>query len=448
MNKRSVFLALICTLMVSACTSTATKVPPTLPPTVAEQVTNTSVLPTTVPTQIRPITVKLTYWGWANLQKQVDEWNQAHPEIYVNFTLPESDLNTALLANNNIPDIIQIAYPYLPGYITQGVLANLADYGANDVKDQFIPQVWAQVSQGDAVYAYPQDIGPMVMFCNDAILSKYQISVPTTWDEFTTASADLHNADKFVYLADFFDAYWFFGLLWQAGANPFVINGQNITINFTSPEVTRLAKYWDDLIKSGNLMVEPGYNEIVTAISDGTLVCWQVGAWGTTYISNNSPLFFGKFKIYKMPQWTAGGRANGNDGGSTIAVPKASAHPKEAAQFAQWLTTDAKVTLEVTNPDTAGLFPVTKATLANPEWLNATFDYWGGQAIRQVMAEAAQEVNPNFTWPPFSDYVFSTFGEDMNQVKANQMTVEQIMQDLQTKVTQYAKDKGYTVTNP
>ena len=37
--------------------------------------------------------------------------------------------------------------------------------------------------------------------------------------------------------------------------------------------------------------------------------------------------------------------------------------PKEAAEFAQWLNTDPKPLLELTNPDKAGLFPVTQATL-------------------------------------------------------------------------------------
>jgi multiple sugar transport system substrate-binding protein len=455
MNKRVVSLALIYILLVSACAPAATQVTPTslpptqLPPTVTKQVTKTPDQPTAAPTQTQVTSVTITYWAWANIQDQVDEWNQAHPEIFVNLEGTMADIDDLTLqANTNIPDVTQIDYSYLPGFITQGVLANLADYGANNVKDQFTPWSWSQVSQGDVVYAYPQDSGPMVMFCNDAILSEYNISAPTTWDEFSTASAELHKVNKSVYLANFSGAAWFFALLWQAGANPFVINGQNITINFTSPEVTRVAKYWDDLIKSGNLMVERDWGETFSAIDIGTLVCWQAGAWGTYYVATSSPLLSGKFKVYKMPQWTAGSKANGNLGGSVVAVPKASAHPKEAAQFAQWLTTDPKVTLEVTNPDKLGLFPVTKATLANQQWLNATFDYWGGQAIRQVMAEAAQEVNPNFTWSPFTSYVFSIFWDDMIPLKVNQMTLEQVMQDLQTKVTQYAKDKGYTVTNP
>jgi hypothetical protein len=36
----------------------------------------------------------------------------------------------------------------------------------------------------------------------------------------------------------------------------------------------------------------------------------------------------------------------------------------------------------------------------------------------------------------------------LTKVRANQMTFDQAMQDLQTKSVQYAKDQGFTVTNP
>lgn len=209
-----------------------------------------------------------------------------------------------------------------------------------------------------------------------------------------------------------------------------------------------MAKYWGDLMKSGNLSPIDTYtNDWNTALGNGTIACWQAGAWGT-YISTYGPNYKGQWKVYLLPQWTAGGKANGNYGGSTIAVTKASAHPKEAAAFDQWLNTDAKVTLELTNPDKAGLFPVTQGTLSNKQWSDVTYDYWSGQAIHQVMADAAQQVTPNFGWSPFTSFVYSTYADDLTQVRAGTLTFEAAMQDLQTKCVQYAKDQGFTVTNP
>jgi multiple sugar transport system substrate-binding protein len=457
MKKTLVFLGLFAALLLAACGRGAapTAAPPTAEPPTAAPVQPTPVPPTAAPTTA-PTPVEISFWSWVpSIQDQVDEWNQTHPDIKVNYenagagNAEYTKLNTALQANSGIPDVVQIEYQHLPNYILQGVLLDLTQYGANDVKDQFVPWTWSQVSQGDAVYAYPQDAGPMVMFCNDAVLDKYGISVPTTWDEFATAAAELNKADPKVYLSNFTaDQGWFFGTLWQSGAYPFVVNGENITINFTSPEVTRVVKLWGDMMKAGVLSPIDTYtNDWNTAIGNGTIACWQAGAWGT-YISGYGPDYAGKWKVYLMPQWTAGGKVNGNYGGSVIAVTKASAHPAEAAQFAQWLNIDPKITLDLTNPDKAALFPVTLATLSNPQWSDVTYDYWSGQAIHQVMAEAAQQIDPNFGWSPFTSFVYTTYADDVTKVRAGEMTFEQAMQDLQDKCVAYAKDQGFTVTTP
>ncbi len=478
MKRTLVFLSLIAVLLLVACggTPSPTAAPPTTAPqtqpTTATQPTATTAAPTTAATTAAPTAVPpptatpiatvpaaanathITFWSWVpTIQEQVNEWNQTHPDIYVDYlnagagNANYTKLNTAIQAGTGLPDVVQIEYQHLPNYIVKGVLLDLSQYGANDVKSQFVPWTWAQVSQGTGVYAYPQDAGPMVMFCNNAILTKYNIPVPQTWDDFQKAAADLHKADPNVYLTNFTaDQGWFFGMLWQSGAQPFKVNGQNLNINFTSPEVTRVAQLWDNMMKAGVLSPVDTYtNDWNTALGKGVIACWQAGSWGT-YISSYGPDFKGKWQVYLMPQWTAGGKVNGNYGGSTDAVMKATQHPKEAAAFAQWLNTDAKPTLEFTNPDKAGLFPVTQTTLSNKQWSDVTYDYWSGKAIHQTMAQAAQEVDPSFQWSPITDYVYTTYADLLTQVKSGSITLVQAMKTLQDKSVSYAKDQGFTVT--
>lgn len=458
--KKSVTLLsviLVIGLFLAACAPAATPQATTAP---AEEATSAPVEATAAPVEPTAATsaaettaVQINFWSWVpSIQDQVDEWNAAHPEIQVNYVNPGNGnteytkLNTALQANSDIPDVVQIEYQHLPNYIALGALADLSAFGVNDLKDNFIPWTWSQVTQGDAVYALPQDAGPMVMFCNDAVLQKNNIAVPTTWDEFAKAAANLHAADANVYLSNFTaDQGWFFGMLWQAGANPFIVNGTDISVDFTSDAAMKVAKYWGDLIKSGNLSAIDTYtSDWNTAIGNGTIACWQAGAWGT-YISTYGPDYSGKWSVYQLPQWNAGEKANGNYGGSVIAVTKASQNAAAAAEFVKWLNTDSKVTLELTNPDKAGLFPVTNDTLTNKEWSDVTYDYWSGKAIHQVMAEAAQDVLPEFGWSPFTNFVYTTYADDLTLVRAGSMSFEDALNDLQTKCTQYATDQGFTV---
>jgi multiple sugar transport system substrate-binding protein len=160
-----------------------------------------------------------------------------------------------------------------------------------------------------------------------------------------------------------------------------------------------------------------------------------------------APDLAGKWMAYQMPQWEAGTAVNGNYGGSTSAVMAATTHPAEADAFARWLNTDPGPTLGLANGP-AGLFPVTNATLENPEWTDFTSDFWGGQKLHEVTAEAAAAVDTTFQWSPFTDVVYQTFAGLVPDVMAGQSTLVQAMQSLQDTVTQYATEQGFTVVPP
>jgi len=64
------------------------------------------------------------------------------------------------------------------------------------------------------------------------------------------------------------------------------------------------------------------------------------------------------------------------------------------------------------------------------------------------MATAANQVNETFGWSPFTDFVYTTYADELVQIKAGSVTFEAAMQDLQDKAVAYAKDQGFTVTTP
>src|SRR3954471_16511052 len=118
-----------------------------------------------------PVTLSFTSWV-PDIQKVVDLWNQANPNIQVKVqTGPNGNGGTYQnffnqLKAGNAPDLGQIEYDALPSFRVQD---GLFDVGACDVvaqaKDKFIPWMWGQVSLGDdkAAYGVPQDAGPMAL---------------------------------------------------------------------------------------------------------------------------------------------------------------------------------------------------------------------------------------------------------------------------------------------
>ncbi len=238
----------------------------------------------------------------------------------------------------------------------------------------------------------------------------------------------------------------FFGLLWQSGAKPFVVDGQNVTIDFTSPEVTRVAKLWGDLLKSGNLSpidtYTPDWN---TALGNSTIACWTAGAWGPSLIESAAADLSGDWEVSLMPQWSAGSAVNGNYGGSTDRGPREERPSQGSGDVHSLAEHGCRRSRSPSPGGTSNLFPVTEATLANAEWTGFTSDFWGGQETHKVMAEAAQQVDVSFGWSPFTDFVYTTYAEELAAVKAGTITFEQAMQNLQDKSTTYATDQGFTV---
>ena len=131
-------------------------------------------------------------------------------------------LRTALKAGSGAPDVVHMEFQFIPTFRQIDGLADISEYGANDYKSDFAPWTWAQVSEGDAVYAMPWDSGPMALLYRKDVFDQYGLEVPATWDQFAQEAEKLHKADSETYLADFTptDGGWITGLMWQAGRVP------------------------------------------------------------------------------------------------------------------------------------------------------------------------------------------------------------------------------------
>ena len=202
--------------------------------------------------------IELTYWAWApNLDKVVDLWNDEHPEIQVTVNKQDggdpaiTKLLTAIKAGSGAPDLIQAEYQKIPTLVASDALADLSEAGATDLAGEFPDGVWDSVTLGgDAVYAIPQDTGPMMFYYRDDIFQQLGLSVPTTWDEYAEVARALHTADPSKFLGTFSanDAGWFAGLAQQANAEWWSINGEAWGVGIDEEPTQQVADYWGGLV--------------------------------------------------------------------------------------------------------------------------------------------------------------------------------------------------------
>ena len=128
-------------------------------------------------------------------------------------------------------------------------------------KGDFLGWTWNQVSVGFAVYAIPQDIGPMGLFYRADLFKQYGLTVPTTWQGFLADAKKLHAANPNLYLATFSaaDTGWFAGLAWQAGANWFSTSGSSWVVRLASSASEKVASLWQEMISQQLVKVEPDF---------------------------------------------------------------------------------------------------------------------------------------------------------------------------------------------
>jgi multiple sugar transport system substrate-binding protein len=398
--------------------------------------------------------VTLTFWSWVpHLQSEVALFEKAHPNIKVNLVnagqgaAEYTKLRTALKAGSGAPDVVQVEFQYLPTFEQIHGLVDISKYGANSVKSDFVPWAWSQVSRGSAVYAIPQDSGPMGLLYRKDIFDKYHIAVPTTWTQFAQAAAKLHAANPNIYLTDLptNDPGWFNGLLWQAGAQLFHVSGTTISASIDQPAAIKVADYWGNLVQRHLVATDPDFaSGWYSGLAKGKYAAWVTAAWGPVFLSGVAGKTAGKWRAAPIPQWTPGATVSANWGGSTDAVTTQAAHPQQAAELAMWINSNSTSAQMLASK--SFLFPTQTSLLSNQTFANAKPSFYGGQQVNKIFIDSSQHVNLTFQWSPFQDYFYSQMGTDLGQAVNGTISFADAMHKLQGSVVSYAKAQGFTVS--
>ena len=366
-------------------------------------------------------TVDLTYWTWApNMEKVVDAWNAKNPKIHVTVSKQDggdpavTKLLTAVKAGSGAPDIMQAEYQKIPTLVSSDALADISgDVG--DIAGQFPDGVWNAVTLGSkAVYAVPQDSGPMQFYYRADIFDQLGLKVPTTWDDYAKVAAAVRAADPTKYLGTFSatDAGWFTGLAQQAGASWWGIDGDAWSVSIDDAATLKVADYWGGLVESGVIDNKPMYTpEWNAALNDGSQIGWLSAVWAPGVLEGNAPDTAGKWKMAAMPQWDPAKPATGNWGGSSTAVTNQSKHPKEAAKFIVWLNTSQEaVDLLVS---ASGLYPANSP--AQAEALAKPPTFFTNQPDFYTLAGETAKTAGSFTFGPNVNVAYSSYNDEFGK---------------------------------
>ncbi|MHC3472782.1 ABC transporter substrate-binding protein [Streptomyces sp. 7R007] len=399
--------------------------------------------------------VSLTYWTWTpGMDKVVDLWNKGPGKkdqitVTVKKQASGDTLVTKILTAHKAkkaPDLVQAEYQALPTLVSNDALADISkDVG--DAKGRFAEGVWQQTTLGtDAVYAIPQDIGPMMFYYRADLFKKYGLKVPTTWDEFAETARALKKKapDKDLTTFSANDSGLFAGLAQQAGAKWWTASGDKWKVGINDAATQKVARFWGGLVKEGAIdnqpMYTPAWNK---ALDTGKQIAWVSAVWAPGTLTTAAPDTKGKWEMAPLPQWSSGENVTGSWGGSSTAVTTDSAHKAAAAKFAAWLNTDGTALQALAKE--GGIYPA--ATNAQTSGAFATPpEYFSNQPdFYTKAAEIAKTTAPS-AWGPNVNVAYATFNDAFGAAAKNKSDFVAALDTMQQATVADLKKQGFGVS--
>jgi multiple sugar transport system substrate-binding protein len=393
----------------------------------------------------------ITVWAWEPTLKQVvTDFEKKYPKVHVKLVNAGTGndqytaLQNAVQAGKGGPDVAQIEYYALSQFALGKSVTDLSAYGAKSLAKTYSPGPWNSVNINGGVYALPMDSGPMALFYNKKVFDKYKLPVPTTWDQYLDDARKLHKADPKAYItSDTGDAGMTTSLIWQAGGKPYKVDGTNVSVDFAHDAGTATyTKVWQQLISEHLLSPVPGWSDQwYKGLGDGTIATLATGAWMPANFVSGVKNASGDWRAAPLPQWQSGASASAENGGSSLAVMKASSKKDLAYAFVQYANQGAGVQARIKG----GAFPATTADLNSPAFLNTSFPYFGGQQANKIFSQSAKNVVPGWSYLPYQVYANSVFNDSVGKAYTSGTPLTSALNSWQDKSISYGKEQGFTV---
>ncbi|MFE5944376.1 ABC transporter substrate-binding protein [Streptomyces sp. NPDC056480] len=393
---------------------------------------------------------KVTVWAWEpTLKKVAEDFEKKYPGVDIELVNAGTGdkqytaLQNAMAAGSGAPDVAQVEYYALGQFAIGRSVEDLASYGAQKYGTTFTSGPWNAVTEDKAVYALPMDSGPMAFFYNKKVFDKHGIKVPTTWDEYVEAARALHKADPKIFITnDTGDAGATTSLIWQAGGRPYRTDGTNVTIDFGDKGTRKYTATWQKLLDEKLVAPISSWSDAwYKGLADGSLATLSIGAWMPANLTSGVASASGDWRVAPLPQWTKGDRTSAENGGSSLAVPKAAKNKELAYAFTEFATTGAGARARVA----AGAFPATRADLESKAFLDAPFPYFGGQQANRIFAESARNVGEDWSYLPYQVYANSIFNDTVGKAYVSPTTLADGLKQWQEAGVTYGNDQGFTV---
>lgn len=390
----------------------------------------------------------------AAINKAKTEYEAAHEGVTIDIATQStadfySSYTMALMNKDNFPDIAYVDHVFVQRLAYDGLIGNLSDYGADEVKDKFIDSLWSTTQFNGGTYALPMSANVLTVAYNKALLTKVlgkeftDADMPKNWTEYMAIGKKIEEyntannltGNNKLYLTtvpagtgnESMGAMFFMSYATRSG-------GRLMNDNLTAMELaTEQNKSAAAKIKQlGDLGYTPtSFSE--SKFETGKVAFIEMGPWKLIDYSriSASQKDICDIRYTNVFPLSSGGQTQGALGLYSLVMTKKTKNAALAADFIKYLTTSDEI--QLAHNTVQNLMPTTKTAIANEYYQTAEWSVFINQ-LNNIVARPGSAA-----WPAIqrslAEYVTQLVTGDKNgvpdQLDAIEIQLNEALEDLE-----------------
>lgn len=390
----------------------------------------------------------------AAINKAKAEYEAAHEDVTIDIATQStadfySSYTMALMNKDNFPDIAYVDHVFVQRLAYDGLIGNLSDYGADEVKDKFIDSLWSTTQFNGGTYALPMSANVLTVAYNKALLTKVlgkeftDADMPKNWTEYMAIGKKIEEyntannltGNNKLYLTtvpagtgnESMGAMFFMSYAARSG-------GRLMNDNLTAMELaTEQNKSAAAKIKQlGDLGYTPtSFSE--SKFETGKVAFIEMGPWKLIDYSriSASQKDICDIRYTNVFPLSSGGQTQGALGLYSLVMTKKTKNAALAADFIKYLTTSDEI--QLAHNTVQNLMPTTKTAIANEYYQTAEWSVFINQ-LNNIVARPGSAA-----WPAIqrslAEYVTQLVTGDKNgvpdQLDAIEIQLNEALEDLE-----------------
>jgi cellobiose transport system substrate-binding protein len=356
----------------------------------------------------RATTLRVSLFGDFGYHDLYRQFEASHPGITIKEDIqsyPDHHSNLAkhLATNAGADDVEAIEVGFIAQFKAQPqYFYNLNGYGAKALQKRWLTWKWRQsLARNGAQIGLGTDVGSLAICYRTDLFRR--AGLPTkpaavsklwpTWQAYVATGVRFQK--KAPRGVRFFDSGSNVYNAMIGQLNPAYYTAAGKLVVGSNPGVKRAWRMTVDAIRKGE---SAGYaafsNDWNTGFKKGAFATVTCPAWMMGYIQGQAPETSGKWNIAAVP---GGG---GNWGGSFLAIPRQSSHPREAYELIRFLTSPAAEAYVFRQ---TGNLPSQPALLRGTDVQTFRNKFFSNAPVGKIFAQSALKLKPQILGPHQGD---------------------------------------------